>query len=108
MAFLDDLKTTIFGAAQSELNGKPQVIINYLKTEGEKLAITLVMIANGVADGSITQDEAPILLNQQKQAALSVMTAAEGMSIVVAQNAINSILNSVKQLVNSKLPFPLL
>jgi hypothetical protein len=108
MAFIDDLKTTIFNSAGDALTGQPQVVVNYLKTEGEKLAITLAMIADGVANGSISQDEAAILLNQQKNAALSVLTAAEGMSIVAAQNAINNVLGSVKQLVNSKLPFPLL
>lgn len=108
MALLDDLKTTILNAAGNSLVGKPQVVISYLKTEGEKLAITLAMITDGVVNNTINKDEASILLNQQKNAALAVLTASEGMSNVIAQNAINSVLDSVKQMVNSKLPFPLL
>lgn len=108
MAFVDDLKAAISSAAGNALSGQPQVVVNYLKTEGEKLALTLAMIAAGVASGDIGKDEATLLLNQQKVAATSVLTAAQGMSIVTAQNAINAVLGAVKDMVNSKLGFPLL
>lgn len=108
MSLLDDLKNTILSAGISTLKGKPEVVLEYLKAEGEKLAVTLAMITKGVVDGTINEDEARILLNQQKNASLAVLTAAEGISIIIAQSAINGILNSVKDLVNSKLPFPLL
>ncbi len=108
MALLDDLKVGILKAASGALSGKPQVVVNYLKVEGEKLALTLSMIADGVANKTITQEEAVILLNQQKVAATSVLTASVGMSIVTAQKAVNDVLAAVRDIVNSKLPFPLL
>jgi hypothetical protein len=108
MAFIDDLKKTILSAAGTELGDKPQAVLDYMKTEGQKLAETLVMITEGVVNGSITIDEAPILLNQQKEASIAILSAAEGMTKIIAQNAVNSALDAVKNMVNSKLPIPLL
>ena len=108
MSFLDDLKNTIISTAGNELGDKPKAVLSYLETEGKKLAETLVMITEGVANKSISIDEAPILLNQQKQASIAVLAAAEGMTKVIAQNAVNSALDAVKNMVNSKLPIPLI
>ncbi len=108
MAFIDDLKSGILNAAGNALSGQPQVVVNYLKTEGEKLASTLAMIASGVASGDISKDEAALLLNQQKVAATAVLTSAQGMSLMAAQNAVNAVLAAVANLVNGKVGFALL
>jgi len=105
---LATLGSKLLVAAKASLGAKFGKVGGYVKAETEKLAVTLRMIAEGVADKSITPEEAHILLNQQKVAAAAVLTASEGMSMLAAQSAINAALASVKDFVNGKLGFPLL
>jgi hypothetical protein len=56
----------------------------------------------------VSEEEARILLNQQKIATSAVLTAAEGMSLIAVQSAINAALNVVRQFVNGKVGFSLL
>jgi hypothetical protein len=103
-----DLADKLFTAAKESLGKDFKKVKSYLKAETQKLAITLKMIIEGKISGELTQEEAAIHLAMQKVATRSVLTAAEGMSIVAAENAINSALNIVKSAVNSKIGFPLL
>jgi hypothetical protein len=48
------------------------------------------MIIEGKIKGELTEEEAIIHLNMQKLATRSVLTAADGMRVVAAENAINS------------------
>ena len=66
------------------------------------------MIIESRAANEISKAEAKILLNQQKVATSAVLTAAEGMSAVAVQAALNAALKVAKDLVNSKIGFPLL
>ena len=104
----DNLGDKIFDASKSEFGAKFGLVKKYLKTESEKLAITLRMIIEGRATGEVTEEEAKILLNMQKLAAKAVLTAAEGMSLLAVESAINAALAVVKDFVNSKVGFPLL
>ena len=104
----DNLGDKVFEAAQSSFGVKFSLVRQYLRSESEKLAITLRMIIEGAATGEITKAEAKILLNQQKIATSAVLTAAEGMTSVAVQSAINAGLKVVKDFVNGKLGFALL
>ena len=105
---LENLDEKMFAAAKSSLGSKFASVELYLKAESEKLAITLRMIIESCAANKIRKAEAKILLNQQKAATSAVLTAAEGMSAVAVQAALNAALKVVKDLVNSKIGFPLL
>lgn len=105
---VDNLGTRIFQAAQVAFGQRFSLVKNYLRGESEKLAITLRMIMEGVATGDITKPEAKILLNQQKLATMSVLTAAEGMTLVAAQAGINAGLKLISDFVNGRLGFKLL
>lgn len=105
---LKSLGDWIFRAAREELGSGADSVKKYLKTESEKLAITLRMIIEGAAKGEISPEEAQILLQMQKTASRSILTAAEGLSVLTAESAINSALGAVKDFVNSRLGFPLL
>ncbi len=105
---LRSLGDWIFRSAREELGSGADAVKKYLKTESEKLAITLRMILEGAAKGEISPEEAKILLQMQKTAARSVLTAAEGLSVLTAEAAINSALGAVKDFVNSRVGFPLL
>lgn len=102
-----NLGEKIFSAAKGEFGSRFKAVKQFLKAESEKLAITLRMIIQGVAAGTISEDEAKILLNQQKVAASAVLTAAKGMTAVAVQSAINAGLGVVKQFVNGKVGFAL-
>lgn len=105
---LDNLGDKMFEAAKTTFGNKFALVKQYLKAESEKLAITLRMIIEGSAKEEISKAEAKILLNQQKVATAAVLTAAEGMTAVAVQAAINAALKVVKDFVNSEIGFPLL
>jgi hypothetical protein len=105
---LANLDRKMFDAAKSSFGNKFASVKLFLQAESEKLAITLRMIIESSAENEISKAEAKILLNQQKVAASAVLTAVEGMSAVAVQAALNAALKVVKDLVNSKIGFPLL
>lgn len=105
---LDNLGDQMFDAAKTSFGAKFAAVRQYLKAESEKLAITLRLIVEGTASGEISQAEAAILLNQQKAAASAVLTAAEGMTAVAVQAALDAALGVVRQFVNGRLGFALL
>lgn len=103
-----NLGDKMFDAAKASFGSSFGLIKHFLKYETEKLAITLRMIIEASVSGDITKKEASILLNQQKVAISAVLTAAEGMTAVAVQAAINAALKVVKDFVNSQIGFPLL
>jgi hypothetical protein len=105
---LNNLGDKMFKAAKTSLGSKFLLVKHYLEAESEKLAITLRMIIEAYAQGEISKAEAKILLNQQKVAATAVLTAAEGMSVVAVQAALNAALKVAKDFVNARIGFPLL
>lgn len=105
---LDNLGDTMFTAAKVKLGDKFTLVDSFLKDESDKLAITLRMIITAKREGTIKDEEAQILLNIQKTAVVSVLTAAEGMAAVIVQSAINAALQEVKDFVNGKIGFSLL
>jgi len=105
---LDNLGDKIYEAAKTAFGNQFALVKQYLKAEYEKLAITLRMIIEGYSKKEISEAEAKILLNNQKVATTAVLTAAEGISVVAVQRAINAAFKVVKDFVNSKIGFPLL
>ena len=103
-----NLGKKIFEASKTSLGSKFAVVKQFAKAESEKMAITLRMIIEASAKGDISKAEAKILLNQQKIAASAVFTAAEGMTAIAAQAAINAALKVVKEFINGKAGFNLL
>ncbi len=104
----DNLGDKILEAAKTTFGEKFSVIKTYLTEETRKLADTLDMIIEGRAKSEISEEEAKILLNNQKIAASSVLVAASGMTDAAVQSAINAALGVVKEFVNGKVGFPLL
>jgi hypothetical protein len=104
----DNLGDKMAAAAKKAFGKKFKNVKIFVKAEAEKLAVTLRMIIEASVKNQISEDEAKILLNQQKVAASAVFTAAEGMTVVAAQAAIDAALAVVKKFVNGKLGFALL
>ena len=74
----ENLDEKIFDAAKKEFGSRVGSIKDFLKSESQKLAITLRMIIQGRANGTISEDEAKILLNKVLRAFCSKSNAAPG------------------------------
>lgn len=104
----ENLGDQMFEAAKIAFGSKFECVKAYWKAESDKLAITLRMIIEESASGELSKAEAKILLNQQKVATSAVLTAAEGMTAVAVQSALNAAFKAVKDFVNGKAGFPLI
>jgi hypothetical protein len=98
----------MISAAQGVFGKKWPVIKDYAEAELEKLARTLVQIETLKISGQISEAEASVLLEMQKNTARAVMLALQGMSLLLVEGAINAALAIVKDSVNTALGFVLL
>lgn len=94
-------------AAQGVLRDKWPEVKSFATTEFQKIAQTIVSIGEGVASGAISQEQAPILLDMQKNASRAVLAAVEGMTLIAAEQALNAALGAVKTAINTFVGFPL-
>jgi hypothetical protein len=100
---------TDMGAAfLNSLKDKAPGIEEYAKSEGVKMAQCLATIASLVAAGTISEDEAKIQLDIQKQAARAILLAIEGLGALAVEAAINAALAVARDAVNSTLGFVLI
>jgi hypothetical protein len=81
---------------------------SFAKTEFTKIAQTLVSIEGQLAAGEITQPQADLLLDMQKNASRAVLLALKGMSLLAAEQAINAALGVIASVVNAAVHFPLI
>lgn len=96
------------GAAQKALIDRWPRAREFAIKEMKNLAETLAMIGRLRLTGEITEKESELQLRIQKNAALSVLTAIEGISILMAEEAIESALDIVREAVNRFLGFALI
>jgi len=105
---VDQVLTGMLGAAQGVFNDKWPRIKYYAEAEFEKLARTLAQIELLRLRNQISEGEASILFEMQKNTARAVMLTLEGMSLLLVEGAINTALAIVKDTVNTALGFALL
>jgi hypothetical protein len=103
-ALLESMGTAAAQVLQSKWPG----VRSFATSEFQKIAQTIVSIGEGVASGEITKDQAPILLDMQKNASRAVLAAVEGMTLIAAEQAINAALAAVKGPINAFVGFALL
>jgi hypothetical protein len=87
---LEALITQMGEAAIPLLKKKGSKVKRYAHAEFKKLADTGVMLAQGVADGTVDLEEAKLVLEVQKHAARSVLLTIEGLGILAVEAAINA------------------
>ena len=102
------LLSNMLGAAQGVFGTKFPQVKDFAEGEFEKLARTLVQIEKLKATGQISEAEAGVLLEMQKNTARAVMLALEGMTLLLVEQAINAALGAVKDVVNGAIGFGLL
>ena len=79
--------------AEEELEGLAQI---FLRIEAKKLA------------NKISDDEAEMLVRMHRRAVEAVLASIEGMTLIMAEMAINAALDAVKNAVNSAVGFQLI
>jgi hypothetical protein len=94
-------------AAAKVLKEKWPAVRSFTETELRKIAETVLSIEAGVAAGTTTAADAQVLLDMQSNAARAVLLAAEGMSALAAEQAINAALDVAKAALNAALKIPI-
>jgi len=102
------LTNQMFNAAFGVLKGKTPSIGTFVRGECAKIAQTFATIESGVQAGEISAEEASVLLDMQRSATRTVLLSAEGLGMLVVEQAINAALDVVKSVVNTALGFALI
>lgn len=92
----------------NSLKDKAPDIEAYAKSEGVKMAQCLATITSLVTAGTISETEAKLHLDIQKQAARSILLTMEGLGALAVEAAINAALSVAKDVVNSAVGFVLI
>jgi hypothetical protein len=71
------------------------------RAEADKMARTAIMLADGIARGTIDEEEAQLVLDVQKNASRSVLLTIQGLGILAVENAINAAMNVLRQTIEA-------
>ena len=102
------LAERMLGAARDVLAAKWPEIEDYAEGETKKLAQSLAAIEKLRVRGQITEEQARLHLDIQKNASRTVLLTLEGLGLLAAEQAINAALTAVKDTVNTALGFALI
>jgi hypothetical protein len=105
---LTQLSQSMLAAAEVPLKDEWQKAQPFAKTQFTNIAQQIVDIEAQLAQGTITEAQAGLLLDMQKNASRSALLAVEGIGLIAAQDAINAALGVVADAVNKALGFALL
>jgi hypothetical protein len=105
---LQSLTASMLTAAKGPLEADWKTVQPYAQTQFTNIAQQIVDIEAQLAEGTITQAQASLLLDMQKNASRAVLLTVEGIGLLAAQDAINAALGAISAAVNGALKFPLL
>ena len=105
---VSEVLSSMLTAAEGVFDQKWPQVKDFAETEFEKLAQTLSQIAKLKITNQITDGEASVLFEMQKNTARTVMLALEGMGLLLVEQAINAALQVVKDTVNGAIGFALI
>jgi len=80
----------------------------YAKSETEKLGLALAKVQAQKMTGAISEQQANILFDMQKNASLAVLAAVHGIGEEAAAKALNAALKAIKDPINKAIGFTLL
>ena len=96
---ISTLINTMLNAAKPVLKEKWPEIEDYAETEFKKIAENIVRIEKMKLAGTVTEEKAKIYLDMQKNSTRAVILTVEGLGIIAVEQAINSALAAVKDVV---------
>jgi hypothetical protein len=103
-----DLASKMFEAFKGELSEKWPDVKDYAETESKKLAENFVMIERLRLSGNITEEQAKLHHDIQKNASRAVLLTVEGLELIAVEQAINTAMDVLRDTVNQTLNFALL
>lgn len=80
----------------------------FVKKESEKFLQDIAEIHKWKMEGSITEEQSDALLRLHKRSMKMVLTASAGISLIMAEKAINAALDVIRQTVNGIIGWDLL
>ncbi|WP_339721576.1 hypothetical protein [uncultured Paraglaciecola sp.] len=105
---LEQLSQAMVNAAKGQVADKWPQIKDYAKQEAKKLAENFVLIEKLKLTQQITEEQAVIMHKMQNNATKAVLLSVQGMTTLMAEQALNAALDAVKETVNTALNFTLL
>jgi hypothetical protein len=108
---LDDLFTKMLEATkkslQSNLKSRWPKVRDLTAASIRDLAQNMVDIRSLLASGAITREQASLKFSMQRNAFRTLLLTEKGISLIVAEEAVNSALKAVKDTVNKLVGFAL-
>lgn len=103
-----ELLSPMLSAAKKELSGYWKDVQPYAKKEIKSYVDNLKLIYDLKQQGKITEEQAKLYLEIQKNSFRIVMLTFQGLSILTVENTINAVIGSVKDTVNSLIGWTIL
>ena len=103
-----ELAAKMFQAFKGKLSDKWPEVKDYAETESKKLAENFVLIERMKLAGEITEEQAKLHHEIQRNATRSVLLTVEGLGLIAVEQAINAAMDVLKETVNGALGFALL
>jgi hypothetical protein len=103
-----DLASKMFGAFKNELSEKWPDVKDYAEAESKKLAENFAMIERLKLTGDITEEQAKLMHDIQRNACRSVLLTIEGLGLIAVEQSINAAMDVLSDTVNQALGFILL
>jgi hypothetical protein len=105
---IQQLLTPMLNAAKAVIGKKWPDIQTYAETEFKKIGENILMIEKMKLQGNVTEPQAKILMDLQKNASRAVLLTLEGVGLIAAEQAINAALGAIRDVVNKAIGFALL
>lgn len=96
----DDILKKMVSAAEAVLKKDWPDVKDYAEMEFKKIAVNISVIEQMKSGNNISEEQARLQLDIQKNSSRAVLLTLEGLGIVMAEKAINSAFSEVKDLVN--------
>lgn len=103
-----ELTMNMLSAVKGVLSEKWPEIKDYAESETKKLTESLVMIEKLKLTGRISDEQAKLHFDIQKNATRTVLLTTEGLGILAVEQALNAAFAVAKDTVNTALGFALL
>ena len=98
----------MFDAARGTVGEDVPEARKYVESAARNLAANTREVAEWLAKGEVTHDQAKALMRMHARSAKMALTAAETIGLATAERAVNAALGAVKDLVNGAVGFRLL
>lgn len=105
---VEALAKQMLEAAKGVFDEKWPEVKKFAESESKKFVNNMAEIAVWKVNNEITEDEARSLANLHKRSMKMVFTALEGISLAMAEKAINAAIDVIRQAVNTAIGWAIL